>query len=366
MSSSNVIVLSAGGTGGHLFPAQALAGALVRRGCEIVVMTDSRFANYATAFPAARIETVPSSPFNAITAPFKIAAGIVMAWTKLLKLKPAAVVGFGGYPSVPVMMAANLAGLPTAIIEQNAVVGRANRLVMNHVKVVAAAFPIARFGPSDKSKIVLTGNPLRPEVEALWGAPYRMPQSGGPLHLLVFGGSQGARAMSEIVPAALSRLPHDLKARLSVVQQCRPEDIETVRQIYANADIRAELQTFFNDLPRRMADSHLVIARSGAGTVAELMAIGRPAILVPLPAALDDNQTPNADILARADAGWRVKQSDLTPDSLAQMLTKIFSDSPGLARRAASAHSLAVPQAAEKLADVVQNLTHSSAAKRAA
>jgi len=366
MSSPNVIVLSAGSTGGHLFPAQALAGALVRRGCEIVVMTDSRFANYATAFPAARIETVPSSPFNAITAPFKIAAGIVMAWTKLLKLKPAAVVGFGGYPSVPVMMAANLAGLPTAIIEQNAVVGRANRLVMNQVKVVAAAFPIARFGPSDKSKIVLTGNPLRPEVEALWGAPYRMPQSGGPLHLLVFGGSQGARAMSEIVPAALSRLPHDLKARLSVVQQCRPEDIETVRQIYANADIRAELQTFFNNLPRRMADSHLVIARSGAGTVAELMAIGRPAILVPLPAALDDNQTPNADILARADAGWRVKQSDLTPDSLAQMLTKIFSDSPGLARRAASAHSLAVPQAAEKLADVVQNLAHSSAAKRAA
>jgi len=356
MSSSNVIVLSAGGTGGHLFPAQALAGVLIRRGREIVVMTDSRFANYATAFPAARIETVPSSPFNAITAPFKIAAGIVMAWAKLLKLKPAAVVGFGGYPSVPVMMAANLAGFPTAIIEQNAVVGRANRLVMNRVKVVAAAFPIARFAPSDPSKIVLTGNPLRPEVEALWGAPYQAPQSGGPLHLLVFGGSQGARAMSEIVPAGLSRLPHDLKTRLSVVQQCRPEDIETVRQIYANADIRAELQTFFNDLPRRMADSHLVIARSGAGTVAELMAIGRPAILVPLPAALDDNQTPNADILARADAGWRVRQSDLTPDFLAQMLIKIFADPVNLARRAAAAHALAVPQAAEKLADVVDRL----------
>jgi len=356
MSSSNVIVLSAGGTGGHLFPAQALAGVLIRRGREIVVMTDSRFANYATAFPAARIETVPSSPFNAIAAPFKIAAGIVMAWAKLLKLKPAAVVGFGGYPSVPVMMAANLAGLPTAIIEQNAVVGRANRLVMNRVKVVAAAFPIARFAPSDPSKIVLTGNPLRPEVEALWGAPYQAPQSGGPLHLLVFGGSQGARAMSEIVPAALSRLPHDLKTRLSVVQQCRPEDIEPVRQIYANADIRAELQTFFNDLPRRMADSHLVIARSGAGTVAELMAIGRPAILVPLPGALDDNQTPNADILARADAGWRVKQSDLTPDFLAQMLIKIFADPVSLGRRAAAAHALAVPQAAEKLADVVDRL----------
>ena len=165
----SVIVLSAGGTGGHLFPAQALAGELVRRGRDIVVMTDTRFANYATHFPQARIETVPSSPFNTITAPFKIAAGIAIAFAKLLRLKPAAVIGFGGYPSVPVMMAANMAGLATGIIEQNAVVGRANRLVMNKVKLVAAAFPIARFAPADLSKIVLTGNPLRPEVEALWG-----------------------------------------------------------------------------------------------------------------------------------------------------------------------------------------------------
>jgi UDP-N-acetylglucosamine--N-acetylmuramyl-(pentapeptide) pyrophosphoryl-undecaprenol N-acetylglucosamine transferase len=358
----SVIVLSAGGTGGHLFPAQALAGVLARRGRAIVVMTDSRFANYATAFPGAQIQTVPSSPLNAITAPFKIMAGIAIAFAKLLKLNPAAVVGFGGYPSVPVMLAANLARFPTAIIEQNAVVGRANRLVMNQVKVMAAAFPIARFAPHDKSKIVLTGNPLRPEVEALWGAPYDVPQAGGPLRLLVFGGSQGARAMSEIVPAALTRLPHDLKTRLSVVQQCRPEDIETVRQIYANAEIKCDLQSFFTDLPRRMADSHLVIARSGAGTVAELMAIGRPAILVPLPGALDDNQTPNADILARADAGWRVAQADLTPDSLAQMLIRIFAEPRDLARRAACAHAIAVPQAAEKLADVVENLVSRRAA----
>lgn len=358
----SVIVLSAGGTGGHLFPAQALAGVLARRGRGIVVMTDTRFANYATAFPGAHIETVPSSPFNAVTAPFKIMAGIAIAFAKLLKLKPAAVVGFGGYPSVPVMLAASLARLPTAIIEQNAVVGRANRLVMNQVKVVAAAFPIARFAPNDKSKIVLTGNPLRPEVEALWGAPYDTPQADGPLRLLVFGGSQGARAMSEIVPAALSRLPHEFKTRLSVVQQCRPEDIETVRQIYANAEIRCELQSFFTDLPWRMADSHLVIARSGAGTVAELMAIGRPAILVPLPGALDDNQTPNADILARAEAGWRVAQAELTPETLAQMLIKIFAEPRDLARRAACAHAIAVPQAAEKLADVVENLANRSAA----
>jgi UDP-N-acetylglucosamine--N-acetylmuramyl-(pentapeptide) pyrophosphoryl-undecaprenol N-acetylglucosamine transferase len=352
----SVIVLSAGGTGGHLFPAQALAGALARRGRGVVVMTDTRFANYATAFPGAQIQTVPSSPLNAVTAPFKILAGVAIAFIKLLKLKPAAVVGFGGYPSVPVMLAASLARLPTAIIEQNAVVGRANRLVMNRVKVVAAAFPIARFAPSDKSKIVLTGNPLRPEVEALWAAPYDAPQAGGRLRLLVFGGSQGARAMSEIVPAALTRLPHGLKGRLSVVQQCRPEDIETVRQIYRNAEIDAELQSFFTDLPKRMAESHLVIARSGAGTVAELMAIGRPAILVPLPAALDDNQTPNAEILARADAGWCVPQAELTPDFLAKMLSNIFAAPSDLVRFAAAAHALATPHAAEKLADVVENL----------
>jgi UDP-N-acetylglucosamine--N-acetylmuramyl-(pentapeptide) pyrophosphoryl-undecaprenol N-acetylglucosamine transferase len=358
----SVIVLSAGGTGGHLFPAQALAGELAKRGRDIVVMTDARFANYATQFPRARIETVPSSPFNAVTAPFKIVAGIAIAFAKLLRLKPAAVIGFGGYPSVPVMMAANMAGLATGIIEQNAVVGRANRLVMNKVKLVAAAFPIARFAPADPSKVVLTGNPLRPEVEALWGAPYQTPRPGAPLRLLVFGGSQGARALSEIVPAALTRLPHDIKVRLSVVQQCRPEDMEEVRTIYARAEIEAEVQSFFSDLPQRMAAAHLVIARSGAGTVAELMAIGRPAILVPLPGALDDNQTPNADILAKAEAGWRVAQSTLTPDTLAGMLVRIFESPEALAAMAAKAHALAVPHAAQKLADAVERLAERKAA----
>ena len=357
----SVIVLSTGGTGGHLFPAQALAGELVKRGREIVVMTDARFANYATHFPGARIATVPSSPFNAVTAPFKIAAGIAVAMLKLRKLKPAAVIGFGGYPSVPVMLAASWLHLPTAIIEQNAVVGRANRLVMNKVKRIAAAFPIARFAPRDAAKIVLTGNPLRPEVEALWGAPYKVAEAGGPIRLLVFGGSQGARAMSEIVPAALTRLPHEMKLRLSVVQQCRPEDIETVREIYKNAEIRATLESFFDDLPRRMAETHLVIARSGAGTVAELMAIGRPAILVPLPGALDDNQAPNAQILSNAGAGWTVRQRDLSPDYLSQMLIGIFEDPIALAGVAAKAHALAVPHAAQNLADMVENLAREAA-----
>ena len=355
------IVLSAGGTGGHLFPAQALADELSRRGRQIVVMTDARFANYATSFPGARIETVSSAPLNSMVAPFKIVAGVIEALAKLLRLKPDAVIGFGGYPSVPVMLAATLARRPTAIIEQNAVVGRANRLVMNQVRRVAAAFPIARFAPRDKTKIVLTGNPLRPEVIALWGAPYHPPVLGGVLNLLVFGGSQGARAFSEIVPAAVTRLPQPLKRRLRIVQQCRPEDIETVRTIYANAEIRTDLQPFFQDLPRRMAEAHLVIGRSGAGTVAELMAIGRPAILIPLPHALDDNQTPNAEILSRAGAGWTVAQRDLTPDALARMLNDIFSTPADLATRAAAAHALAVPNAAERLADLVETLAGAKA-----
>jgi UDP-N-acetylglucosamine--N-acetylmuramyl-(pentapeptide) pyrophosphoryl-undecaprenol N-acetylglucosamine transferase len=264
------------------------------------------------------------------------------------------------------MLAATLARLPTAIIEQNAVVGRANRLVMNKVRLVAAAFPIARFAPKDRSKIVLTGNPLRPEVTALWGAPYSPPESGGPIRLLVFGGSQGARAFSKIVPAALTRLPHVLKQRLEVVQQCRSEDIDMVRQIYAHAEIRAELAPFFRDLPARMAAAHLVIGRAGAGTVAELMAIGRPAILVPLPYALDDNQTPNADILAEAGAGWRVRESDFTPELLSQMLTGIFANPRDLEARAAQAHALATPDAAGKLADLVERLADSSVSARGA
>ncbi len=356
------IVLSAGGTGGHLFPAQALAAELMRRGKSIVVMTDRRGTTYTKAFPGATIETVPSAAFSdrsllrLISAPFEIAAGIAMALAKLARIKPGAVIGFGGYPSVPVMIAAAISNLPTAILEQNAVVGRANRLVMNRMRAIAAAFPIARFAPKDSSKVVLTGNPVRPEVIALAGAPYDSPTASGPLRLLVFGGSQGARALSEIVPAAVGLLSDELKQRLDIVQQCRPEDLEGVRAGYAASGVKAELNSFFDDLPARMARAHLVIGRAGAGTVSELMVIGRPAILVPLPHALDDNQTPNADILADAGAGWRVAQRELTPKKLAEMLTAAFASPSDLVRRAAAARALARPDATARLADLVESL----------
>jgi UDP-N-acetylglucosamine--N-acetylmuramyl-(pentapeptide) pyrophosphoryl-undecaprenol N-acetylglucosamine transferase len=360
------IVLSAGGTGGHLFPAQALAGELVRRGKSIVVMTDRRGTNYAKAFPGATIETVQSAAFSdrsllgLMAAPFEIAAGIASALSKLTRLKPGAVIGFGGYPSLPVMIAAWLGRFPTAILEQNAVTGRANRAVMNKVQIMAAAFPIARFAPRDPSKVVLTGNPLRPEVIARANDGYDKPSEDGPLHLLVFGGSQGARAISELVPAAVALLPEDLRGRLAVVQQCRPEDLEAVRQTYAAANVNAELAGFYNDLPSRMARAHLIIARAGAGTVSELMAIGRPAILIPLPHALDDNQTPNGEILSRANAGWCVAQRDLTPEKLAGMIKLAFSNPDDLARRAANAHALARLDAVSRLADLAENLARAA------
>jgi UDP-N-acetylglucosamine--N-acetylmuramyl-(pentapeptide) pyrophosphoryl-undecaprenol N-acetylglucosamine transferase len=356
------IVLAAGGTGGHLFPAEALAGELARRGRTIVVMTDKRGRGYGTAFPGARIEIVPSAAFSdrsvigLMTAPFEILAGIAVSYFKLLLLRPKAVIGFGGYPSLPVMLAACLARFPTAIVTPDALLGRANRIVMNMVRSIAANFPLVRFLPRDRSKIVYTGNPLRPEVVALAGAPYTMPEPLGPLRLLVFGGSQGARFFSEALPAALALVKPEIRARLDLVQQCRPEDLDAARAAYAKLGVKAELAPFYKDMPDRMAHAHLVVARSGAGTVSELAAIGRPAILVPLPHALDDNQTPNADALVAAGGGWRVKQKELSPKKLASMLEATFADPADLARRAAAALTLGKPDATQRLADLVESL----------
>ncbi len=358
----STVVLSAGGTGGHLFPAQALAAELMRRGARIVVMTDARAKNYGKAFPGTTIETVPSasfasrSPLKLALAPFEILSGIAVAFAKLRRLKPVAVIGFGGYPSLPVMIAARLAGLPTAIHEQNAVLGRVNRLVGDGVRAVAASFPIARFAPKDRSRIAFTGNPVRPEIVAAAVTPYEAPSDDGPIRLLVFGGSQGARALSEIVPEAIAKLPPKLCTRLQIVQQCRPEDIDSVRAVYARVGVQAELASFFSDMPQRIAAAHLVIARSGASTISELAVIGRPAILIPYPFATDDHQTANAEVLANAGAAWAIQQRELTADGLAARLTEIFADPAGLARRAAAAKAAGRPDAAARLADVVEEL----------
>jgi UDP-N-acetylglucosamine--N-acetylmuramyl-(pentapeptide) pyrophosphoryl-undecaprenol N-acetylglucosamine transferase len=355
------VVLAAGGTGGHLFPAQALAGELMARGHKIVVMTDKRGTGYGNVFPGAGIVIVPSAAFSdrsvigLISAPFEIIAGVAVSFFKLKALKPAAVVGFGGYPSVPVMLAACVAGLPTAILSPDALLGRANRLLMNYVKVIAANFKLVRFLPKNTKKIVYTGNPLRPDVIALAAAPFAVPVSG-PIRLLVFGGSQGARVFSERVPGAIDSLPDAIKSRIEIVQQCRSEDLEGVRRVYDRMGVKCDLATFYKDMPAQIAKAHLVIARAGAGTVSELACIGRPAILVPLPHALDDNQTPNAEALVDAGGGWRLPQKDFTPEKLAAMLTGAFSDPEGLAKRAAAALTLGRPDATCALADLVEKL----------
>ena len=362
----STIVLSAGGTGGHLFPAQALARELLQRGRCIVVMTDSRGWNYQSAFPGARIEQIPSATFvgsliSRAMAPLRIAAGIVASFFKLRRIRPSAVVGFGGYPSLPVLAAALIDGVPTAIHEQNAVLGRVNRLFADRVKAVAASLPIARFAPKDASRIVYTGNPVRPEATKHAAASYTAPCESETMRLLVFGGSQGARALSELVPAAIAILPRQLRTRLVVVQQCRPEDLDQVRTAYHAAGIAAELAAFFDDLPARMAAAHLIIARSGASTVAELAVIGRPAILIPFPFATDDHQTANAAVFANAGAAWLLPQRDLSASSLAELMEKILRSPDELERRACAALSLAKPDAALRLADVVDNIARSAA-----
>ena len=361
-------VLAAGGTGGHLFPAQALAGELMRRGRRVVVMTDGRGHNYGNAFPGAEIATVPAATFAGRSALGRIAAlgviamGIAVALTKLLNLRPRAVVGFGGYPSLPVMIAASLARVPAALHEQNAVLGRVNRLLAPRVKKIAATFPFARFAPKESERVVFTGNPVRPEAAALRGGDYAPPAPGEPVRLLIFGGSQGARALSEIVPAALARLPEDLRGRLAITQQARAGDVAMVESAYRAAGLKAEVAKFFTDLPRRMAAAHLVIARSGASTLSELTVIGRPAILIPYPHAMDDHQAANAAVLEKAGAAWVIRQEALDADGLARLLADIFAHPETLKERAAAAKSLGHADAAERLADLAEHLAEEGAA----
>ena len=355
-------VLAAGGTGGHLFPAQALAGELMRRGRRVVVMTDGRGQNYGPAFPGAEIATVPSATFSGRSLAGRIGAfgtigvGVASAFAKLKRLKPSAVVGFGGYPSLPIMVAAWLARIPSAVHEQNAVMGRVNRLVSPLVEKIAASFPFARLGPKDGGRIVFTGNPVRSEAVALTGAPYTAPDLTGPIRILIFGGSQGARALSQIVPAALARLPENLRVRLRITQQCRAEDLAEVELVYRTAGMNAEAAKFFSDLPRRMAEAHLVIARSGASTLGELTVVGRPSILIPYPHAMDDHQAANAAVLEKAGAAWVLREADLDSAKLAAMLERILAQPETLAAHAAAAAALGHADAASRLADLVESL----------
>jgi UDP-N-acetylglucosamine--N-acetylmuramyl-(pentapeptide) pyrophosphoryl-undecaprenol N-acetylglucosamine transferase len=356
----STFVLMAGGTGGHLFPAMALAQELRRRGHDIHLMTDHRVSGYGDRFPATKTHVVPaatpsvSNPLKFVAAGLKIVWGTVVAWARFRGLKADAAVGFGGYPTFPPLVAASLRGVPTILHEQNSVVGRANRALLRFAGLLALSFEQTKYADQFRRERVVTGNPVRDRVRAVADTPY--PATNEPLRLLVFGGSQGARAFAELVPPAIAELPSELRSRLRVTQQCRPEDLDRVAETYRQAKVNVELNAFFDDLPERMAQSHLVIARAGASTIAELTVIGRPAILVPLPGAIDADQKNNALVVDAAGGGWIAEQATLSPQSLGTRLVELLGSPETLQRAAAAAKSLGRPDAVERLADIAEGL----------
>ncbi len=295
----------------------------------------------------------------------KIGQGTAVAWGKLGAIKPDAVVGFGGYPTVPSFLGGRLRGVRGAVHDANAIVGRANHLLARYADVLALSFDHTARIEGFEHKVVVTGNPVRDSVRLAAGTPYPVIEDGAPVHVLVFGGSQGARAFGELVPPAVALLPQSLRSRLRVTQQCRPEDLDRVAETYRQAKVNVELAAFFTDLPERMAQSHLVISRSGASTVAELCVIGRPALLIPLPGAIDADQKNNALVLDRAGGGWIAEQSGLTPAILAKRLEALLAAPGTLWKAAGIARSLGKPDAVARLADLAEKLAAGKAAGNA-
>lgn len=360
--SGPLCLIAAGGTGGHMFPAQALAEELLARGWRVRLSTDDRGARYAGGFPAEVTREVVSSATTArggmaarLAVPLRIAAGVVAARRAMKADPPAVVVGFGGYPTIPAMSAAWLLGLPRMIHEQNGVMGRVNRIFAPRVHRVACGIWPTDL-PSGASGIHI-GNPIRAAVRDHAAAPYLPPGAEGALNLLVIGGSQGARALSDLIPEALAGLPEDITSRLRISHQARAEDGERVTAAYAAAAIQADVRPFFDDVPRRLAECHLVISRAGASSIADITAIGRPAMLIPFPAATGDHQTANARALADAGAALLLPQSVLDAGTLRRDIRAILFDEGRATTMAASALSLGRPDAAPRLADLVMELT---------
>jgi len=353
-------VLAAGGTGGHMIPAHALAEELMRRGHRVALVTDDRGARIPGLFDGVPVHILPAGrlgggPVGWIRAIGKIFTGRAMASRLYETFEPSAVIGFGGYPALPALMAAHRDRIPTLIHEQNAVLGRVNRIVSGRVDAIATAYPnVQRLARSREGKTHLVGNPVRDEVLALRDQPYPELTDEGVFRLLVTGGSQGATVLSEVVPEALGLLPEHFRRRLQVTQQCRAEDIESVRARYAALGIAAELATYIADMPDKLAWTHLVIARAGASTIAELTVAGRPAILIPLPTATDDHQTANALEMARAGGARTISQKNFAPVELAKQMQKLGLEPAALANAASRAWAVGRPNAASDLADLVE------------
>jgi len=354
-----VILLAAGGTGGHLFPAEALAHELNERGWTVHLATDDRAERFAGHFPAAAVHPIQSAtmgsknPIAVLGAFWKIWRGVRQASAIIGRIKPDAVVGFGGYPTLPPLYAATRRKVPTLIHEQNAVMGRANRALAGRVHAIAGGFL-----PQDTSatgeKTVTTGNPVRPAVLEAAKTPYVASTAEEPFRLLVFGGSQGAQFFSDAMPGAIALLSDAQRKRLVITQQARADDVARVKAAYAALGVAVEVSPFFTDMAARMAAAHLVISRSGASTVSEIAVIGRPALLVPYPYALDHDQAANAAALAAAGGGEVHPQSTLSPERIATLVGGLMDNPERLASMAAGAKSAGRPDAARLLADLTE------------
>jgi len=365
---SKTIVLTAGGTGGHLFPAVALGAELLERGYAVKLYTDDRGAEYAKRTPGIEAHVVPAaSPsrgglLGKVSFVFTLMRGALAVSRLLRRHEAAAVVGFGGYASFPATFMAARQKRPVVLHEQNGYLGLANRKMAKAASAIALSFPTVDGIPQTNARQVETGNPVRPEINALHARPYATPEQGGAFHLFVMGGSQGARVFSDIIPEAIAGLDDAARQKLQVTQQCRPEDIERVRGTYAEAGVSADLQSFFDNIPDRLAATHLMVCRAGASTCAEALVAGVPAIYVPYPYAADDHQTANGRHIEKAGAGWLLGQTDFTVENFRNRLNGLLQDPAPLAAVAASAAKIGRPDAAERLADLTVSVIEGDSA----
>ncbi|MDA0338954.1 MAG: undecaprenyldiphospho-muramoylpentapeptide beta-N-acetylglucosaminyltransferase [Proteobacteria bacterium] len=353
------ILLTAGGTGGHMFPALAVAEVLGCRGHRLVLVTDDRGARFAKPFGDIERHIVPAADLarGRIKGFINLVRGVLAAYRLYGTIRPAAVMGFGGYASFPALIAARLRRIPFCIHEQNAVLGRVNRTMAESADRIALSVRnTQRLEDEHKNKSILTGNPVRDEVRVLQGQAYTPPKADGIFRILVLGGSQGAKILSDVIPLALALLPEETRHRLQITQQCRPETLEDVRRLYGDAEIAHDVATFFSDVASRLSWTHLVIARAGASTISEIEVASRPSILVPLPTAADDHQTANAQDIDDAGGAWMVSQDEFTPEALAARITELMNAPELLVRAAVAARSQARPDAAERLADLMEGL----------
>ena len=355
-------VLAAGGTGGHMVPAHALAAELAARGHGVLVITDARGAKIPGLFDKIAVHELPAGrlgggPIVWLKAGLSVLAGRREAMGLYRAHRPDAVVGFGGYPAFPALLAARALDIPTVLHEQNAVLGRVNRLLAGGATAIGTAYPeIERLKPGHADKVALVGNPVRSEIARIGEMPFPPFDEVAPLKILVTGGSQGATILGKVVPSGLGMLEPSLRRRLQVVEQCRPDDIEDIRARYAELGIPAELMTYILDMPDKLADAHLVIGRAGASTIAELTAAGRPAILIPFGAATDDHQTANAREMTKAGGARTISQDEFTPETLARQIEAIAGDPLALSNASARSLSVGRPHAARDLADLVERV----------